>query len=684
MTNISTNNLSNEIKANCCIENCSRLCEKILLFIDEKLNAVLKEDEREGIIDELKEYCKMEVSKIIPKLSISNVGNSNLCNNTVNNIQNLSNIQEINEGNKSDKVSNLTSENLNSNNNNNINKLNPNEVSSKKISEIITTSPQKPTKIILKNIKEIIKNNKNSRNHKDIIHEDVHTDTDKLYDLNELIKNGNTYGSSNQDLGDNLNLYRHSNKNNKNSTEILKATDKYKIDIFSRKKLNLGGTNLTKLKKRLTAIRDESNERRKNPIVYDPNKLYKRKVKSFSPSNRRQESACNKISYGKNNEKLFKNMKFSFDLAKRNLSRDKNKSEEQRDRDLKMSSNINLITEPNNNTKQRNITLSNATYTVNNTSASKMRKSFNVQEIYHKIFNLRGGNTNTSSLLNKTRRNIKTSIDNITTMNENKKMISKLNFQEFHEKLKKSLSPNLKDKIRKGQNSIGNNNNNNQPPQTNFEKYKTFKNPKKGMDNFTNLTNLTSTHYGRNNPSDKLKNKRNPHQSIVINNYFKNPAFNQHIHTNNTFISPTQNHHITINDSNILRYNSIDKECAEINNTRSSKSKDVKNNIILSQVTQMNQDKDKDIIHQIKNSLDDNLKSLFNFSYEKFLSKDFSESNQTNSDEILITNENIEKENSKDRDYTQSHNVNKNIHFTNEISFEKQEKDINNKVFSNK
>ena len=66
----------------------------------------------------------------------------------------------------------------------------------KKINPIPQESENK--KIVLHNIKEIVQKNKNSRNHKDIIHEDHQTDTDK-YNLTNLNKSSSNKTPSNKE-----------------------------------------------------------------------------------------------------------------------------------------------------------------------------------------------------------------------------------------------------------------------------------------------------------------------------------------------------------------------------------------------------------------------------------------------------------------------------------------------------
>ena len=79
-------------------------------------------------------------------------------------------------------------------------------------------------------------------------------------------------------------------------------------------------------------------------------------------------------------------------------------------------------------------------------------------------------------------------------------------------------------------------------------------------------------------------------------------------------------------------------------------------------------------MREIKKSLDDNYKNFFNFSYDNYLTKDFSESN---SDEILNSQENVEH-----LDSVPNKEANKaKINFTNEISFEDQENKIKNMMF---
>ena len=131
--------------------------------------------ENKIIIDELKRVIKSELSKLGQKFKGNNT----------NNLLNTSEFNnEINFMNKNSKHLVNNGSNLST----------------------INTDLKLPQKIIVNNIKQIINTNNNSRNHKDIIHEDQESDQNK-YNLNELnrseksINTVNTTNTNNHNFG---------------------------------------------------------------------------------------------------------------------------------------------------------------------------------------------------------------------------------------------------------------------------------------------------------------------------------------------------------------------------------------------------------------------------------------------------------------------------------------------------
>ncbi len=97
----------------------------------------------------------------------------------------------------------------------------------------------------------------------------------------------------------------------------------------------------------------------------------------------------------------------------------------------------------------------------------------------------------------------------------------------------------------------------------------------------------------------------------------------------------------------------------------------------------------KDFMKEIKLNIDDNLKNLFNFSYENFYKKEIDNSDLlSNSDDEKSRYQRkcINESNLNDfqTDEISNNNLNNDIMFTNEISFDKAEENLKEIVFRKK
>ena len=280
----------NDLKNTCCWENYQKLAEKIFNYLEEKMlseNRKYGKEEIKIILDDLKSYTNSEIIKYQQKLK-----------GTV--AKNLSQISEINiETHSSEKKSDP---------------LNPSYA--KKCMQVVP-SIYNPQRIVVNNIKQIINTNNNSRNHKDIIHEDHESDQNK-YNLNDLQRSDlsmNTDNTNNEILT--TESYLNQKQTNKKSESI-----KIEKEIINQKNpANNIKDNETKTPSMLCVetrniinkVRKSSTEKNSKIRNHSPKK---KKIKSFSPSikltNKNIILNFNKIRF-MTNEEYKKRLKHSYD-----------------------------------------------------------------------------------------------------------------------------------------------------------------------------------------------------------------------------------------------------------------------------------------------------------------------------------------------------------------------------------
>jgi len=194
-------NSASQIKLSCCIENCNRLGDKIINFL--KVKGILDPKElndnySNSLINQIKNLIRLEILKIPIKPKSNNL--SHISEVVTENFTCNKNSPQQSEMNTTPNLNAITETNFNNFNSNILdeqtkilelekiekNLLNINSLNSENSSNFqnlqnpaLEAEPHK----IINNIKQVIQKNKNSRNHKDIIHEDYHTDSDK-YNLN--------------------------------------------------------------------------------------------------------------------------------------------------------------------------------------------------------------------------------------------------------------------------------------------------------------------------------------------------------------------------------------------------------------------------------------------------------------------------------------------------------------------
>lgn len=179
----------------------------------------------------------------------------------------------------------------------------------------------------------------------------------------------------------------------------------------------------------------------------------------------------------------------------------------------------------------------------------------------------------------------------------------------------------------------------------------------------------TATHY-ENYTKSKLKRK----EAFPLNNFMSNNV-SRHSHDHslqnnnkaNTFIF---NNHINNYNttSNNIRYNSKDKKGPEVVSVNLSGT--------LNNSSKLPPKDGKDMIKQIKNNLDDDMKNFFNFSYDHYMNENGSRSSDSKP-EKSGSNLNVEHEN------IDTFNHIAKISQVNEISYEEQDNNLKNQLFRN-
>ena len=140
------------------------------------------------------------------------------------------------------------------------------------------------------------------------------------------------------------------------------------------------------------------------------------------------------------------------------------------------------------------------------------------------------------------------------------------------------------------------------------------------------------------NKSNNFKNENN-YNSLRINSYRKKVKFNnknlKNKNKKNNLIIKNQINYLSPSENNKIKITNISPKHRNNNNNN--------NNNLEFKTTQIPVLKNEEMIKQIKNTIDDNLKVMFNFSYENFLSKESEHESKEISREINmnVSNENI-------------------------------------------
>ncbi len=134
----------------------------------------------------------------------------------------------------------------------------------------------------------------------------------------------------------------------------------------------------------------------------------------------------------------------------------------------------------------------------------------------------------------------------------------------------------------------------------------------------------------QNNSNQKIKKSYNINNNYNNNNYnFQNININNNNYLNNNILNNNNNNNRENNPYNISNI--------------ASKQRNKNIATLESKNTQISFLKNEEMLKQIKNTIDDNLKIMFNFSYENFLSKESEQESKEVSREIdmNVSNENI-------------------------------------------
>ena len=231
------------------------------------------------------------------------------------------------------------------------------------------------------------------------------------------------------------------------------------------------------------------------------------------------------------------------------------------------------------------------------------------------VNNITSLNCNHHNILSDSAKVAKGKINNQSQLVLNEKLFSKLNLtKQKNQRSNNNIRTNLVTNKLKQNCKINNNAN----------KSKAISNNqcKSNRSNFT--SQLNSTRVKSKQKESKIPNKDRV-KSTSTNHNNKQP---QHtatkVHSNKTTI-------ITSNISNNTNSTNVKSGYIDLNERK----KNLKN---VGEIKKKNSIKNEEMMKEIKNTLDDNLKVMFNFSYENFLSKESeSESKKSSQQEIIIT-----------------------------------------------
>jgi hypothetical protein len=488
--------VSGPYKLSCCIENCNRLGDKIINFLKEKGIVGERENYNDDnnshthtLLSELKNLIRIEILKIPIKPKIKNLSNITevvtenfTCNKNspqqedIGTTPNFHPITDTNLNNLNTTITDEQNKNaqIKPNLQNEKNLLNINSLNSQSSSNIQnpiqeSTGSTEPHKII-NNIKQIIQKNKNSRNHKDIIHEDYHTDSDK-YNLNHLGKSNSNSTNTQNMISDTY--YKNSivsrmTEAERQSLKSLLQQNKGVNNINSGNK-DLRGKNLNNFSNLNNHLANKFNfkpsenlarainRNTRNNNIQNGNKFahllslntssIKKKVKSFSPSYKNNVTGTLGSSVGKkpqvqqgthpsqSKEKSLsvKTNKHSYDYAKKNAARNEFRTRNDKNR---------ILTE--NSTSASKI--KNLNSTLNTSDLKSIKKSLNLSEIYSKIISLNACNAGNKNLMPKNfyptneKNNQENSSSKERVDNENEKNLRYMNTEAI-EREQSSLSP---------------------------------------------------------------------------------------------------------------------------------------------------------------------------------------------------------------------------------------------------
>jgi hypothetical protein len=650
----SNQNQEKEKELGCCIDNCTRLSDKIMNFLNEK-GVITEED----LHHELKNLIRIEILKI--PIKPKNKNNSN-----------LSNIDEV-------LTENLVSCNKNSPKGGDKktpnlhliqNEANLNTTITEEASRNNLNSQQQPQKIIMNNIKHVIQNNKNSRNHKDIIHEDYITNSDK-YNLNNLGKS-NTNSTNTQNMISET-YFKNSGVSRMTEAERHSLKNLLQQNKQEKRTKMTPHENIVKAFNRNTRNNHIQNGMKLTNLLSLHNSSIKKKVKSFSPS---YKSILNTSPMGNrvpalNKDKYLKNCKFSYDYPKKNATRN----------------NINRMQTENSNSASKQFKNFNSTVNQINTSDLKsIKKSLNLSEIYSKILSM----NNKGPLLKNFYPNER-KVTEGSSIEKNLRYVQHVATEGNVNNVNRSSVSPQNSKNSKNKSNLNNLHHVNLNPKsihtTNYEKFKYSKlykfnslqsNKPKTLGNInssftankaTSKSKFIKTAKNEQNEKSE-KNEANKEKS-------KNSLINKSgmMNLNATYQFP-QGNTMIFNNNFFNNVNNYTSNISILKDQFKTTSTNNENPSINQEKELLNKRSSKDLMKEIKKNLDENYKNFFNFSYDNYLNKEFSESINTNSDEILNTHDNLDSAHNNEEILDKGK-----LNYTNEISFEDQDNKIKNMIF---
>jgi hypothetical protein len=429
-----------------------------------------------------------------------------------------------------------------------------------------------------------------------LFHE-VKTYLNSLYIKYRNKKNTNNEGCNKSPFNSDItNINLNNNKNNNNIDLLSKKSEKYPMNIKYKIELI---NKMTKVNQQIEKkIYMPKSEKKK---IHSGNKKYKNLEKNKSKNkNRSKETKKNNSSKkyfcvddydlllkkGFNKVTSFKT--FSNHKIKKNKTNTKiNYFQKKADREHSRNS-----------SKNNSLSDSRSIFSVSNHKINNLKKNKNI--LSNNFQTTRYSNDDKKILNNKSKYNSSKKINNITKSQplSNEKLLYQISFNN-------NYNYNIN-------NYINDNN-------TNYINY--IKNNGMNCNLKKNITKKNNLHVYQGNFQQIYFNKNNNKPSIM-----QNPLLNFIKPNKSTNISSNIMNENIINNQNNDYTNIMEKNCKNIINGSGNKNSNI--NLIKEEKTNLNENSNKnkllneEMMKKIKNTVDDNLKIMLNFSYENFLSKE--------------------------------------------------------------